>query len=69
MYSEKLQDTREGRSRLQSKEGEGSERDMYVKNPWTKNKRAGGRIESRRWGVGRAGESNLGKMRTTIIEQ
>ena len=30
----------------------------------------GKRIESGRWGaVGRAGESNEGKMRTTVIEQ
>ena len=29
----------------------------------------GGRIESGRWGVGRAEESNGGKMGTTVIKQ
>ena len=28
----------------------------------------GGRIDCRRWGVGRAGEINGGKMRATIID-
>ena len=32
-------------------------------------KEKGGRIECGRWGVGKAGESNGGKMGTTVIEQ
>ena len=41
------------------KEGEGSIQVMCMKDPWTKT--MGGRIECRRWGVGRAGENNGGK--------
>ena len=48
------------------KEGEGSSQGTCMKDPWTR--MAGGRIEC--WGrVGRAGESNGGKMGTTVIEQ
>ena len=43
-------------------------RNMY-KGPMDKDNRDGGRIESGRWGLGRAGESNGWKMGTTIIEQ
>ena len=40
------------------------------KEPWTKTM-VGGKIECGRWevGVSRAGESNGGKMGTTVIEQ
>ena len=41
---------------------------MY-KGPMDKDNEDGGRIEGRRLGVGRAGESNGGEMRTTVIEQ
>ena len=38
-----------------------------IKEPWTKTTQA--RIESGRWGVGRAWESNGGKTGTTVFEQ
>ena len=39
---------------------------MYIKDTWTKT--MGERIECGRWGVGREGESNGGKLGTTVIE-
>ena len=49
------------------KEGDGSSQGTCVKDPWTKTMR--GKIESGSCEVGRAGESNVRKMRTTVIEQ
>ena len=43
-------------------------RNMY-KGPMDKDTRGGGKIECGKWGVDRAGESNGGKMGTTVIEQ
>ena len=39
-----------------------------IKDPWTKTMGVGW-IECGKWGVGRAGESNGGKMGTSVIEQ
>ena len=52
---------------VMGKEGEGSSQGTCVKDPWTKTMR--GKIESGSCEVGRAGESNVRKMRTTVIEQ
>ena len=54
----KLTVTRREEGRRQwGEEGEGSSQGTCVKDPWTK-PRSGRRIESGRWKVGRAGESN-----------
>ena len=49
------------------KEGEGSSQGTAKKDPWTKTMVVG-RIECG-MGMGRAGENNVGKMGTTVIEQ
>ena len=46
---------------------EGSSQGTCIKDPWTKTTE--GRIECGRWGVGRSGETNGGKMGTAVIEQ
>ena len=38
------------------------------KGPWTRTM-GWGKIDCRRWGVGRAGESSGGRMGTIVIEQ
>ena len=43
-------------------------RNMY-KIPMDKDTGGGGKIECGKWGVDRAGESNGGKMGTTVIEE
>ena len=52
-------DQRGGGREVTGKEGEGSSQGTCIKKPWTRTTR--GRIECRRRGVGRAGESNGGK--------
>ena len=49
------------------KEGEGSSQGTYKKHPQTK--ATEGRIECGRCGVGEAGETNGGKIGTTIEQQ
>ena len=56
---------REGGQR--GKEWEQSSQGTCIKGLWTKSK--GGRIECGKWGMGRAVESNGGKMGTTVSEQ
>ena len=51
------------------KEGEGSSQGTCIKDSWTKTTRVGVLTESGSWGMSRAGESNGGKMGTTVIEQ
>ena len=51
---------------MERKRGKGGQ-GTCIKDPWTKT--AGGKIESRRWKMGRAGERNRGNMETTIMEQ
>ena len=57
----------EGGGDQQGKEGEGSSQETCIKDPRTET--MGGMIEYRRQAVGKAGESNWGKMVTTVIEQ
>ena len=49
------------------RKGRVKSRNMY-KGPMDKDNRVGG-IESERWDVGRAGESNGGKMETSVIKK
>ena len=51
--------TRKRRGRVKS-------RNMYIKDPWTRTGRGGLNV---REGLGRARESNGGKMGTTVTEQ
>ena len=47
--------------------GEESSQGTAIKDPWTKTT-GRGKIERRRWRLGRVGESNGGKIGTTINE-
>ena len=50
------------------RKGKVKSRNMY-KGPKDKGNGGWRRTECERWGVGRAGESNGGKIKTTVIEQ
>ena len=54
----------EGRKKINKNDSQGA----CIKNPWTKTTRGKGRIESGRWGLGKAGEGNGGQVGTMVIE-